>query len=338
MLLTVIFVSRLALGYQCFASLPSSFTLDDTYEYQASGYCNDKCTAKGYKYFALTQGNQCYCGNDNPADSQSTSTGCTSTCFGYPAEMCGGANAFSVYAITANGGTAVEVTGSSSLSSSSSSSTSSTSSTSSSSSTTSSSTTTSSSSTTTSSSSSSSSSTSSRGTTTTRSSESADSVVYLTATNTDGGSTVFVTSTITTSTQGMPTSTSSNDSNTNHKKKVNIGAIVGGVVGGVGGALVIGAAVLLILRHVNKRREQERMEKEYQEAIKPVEYGDKLHHGGSSVSLNNLQSSGSFDDTTHAMSSNNPFDDSRRISNGSILNAPSHTNPKTLTVVNPDED
>lgn len=160
----------------------------------------------------------------------------------------------------------------------------------------------------------------------------------MTATNTDGGSTVFVTSTITTSTQGMPTANSgaaSSDSKSGHKKKVNVGAIVGGVVGGVGGALVIGAAVLLILRHVNKRREQERMEKEYQEAIKPVEFGDKSHHANSSVSLHNLQSSGSFDDTTR---SNNPFDDSRRISNGSILNAPNHANQKTLTVVNPDED
>lgn len=157
----------------------------------------------------------------------------------------------------------------------------------------------------------------------------------------EGGSTVYVTSTITTSTQGMPTgntTVSSDNSKGAKKKKVNVGAIVGGVVGGVGGALVIAAAVLLILRHVNRKREQERMEKEYQEAIKPVEFGDKSHTGNSSSSLNNGPSSSSFEDTTRVLSANNPFDDSRRISNGSILHDPTTVNPKILTVVNPDED
>lgn len=164
-------------------------------------------------------------------------------------------------------------------------------------------------------------------------------MVYVTNVQTDGGSTVYVTSTITTSKQGMPTAAADiNQSDKSNKKKVNVGAIVGGVVGGVAGALLIAAAVLLTLRHINKKREQERMEKEYQEAIKPVEYGDKsLPHGSSSTSLNNLPSSGSFEDTTR-VSHANPFDDSRRISNGSILHAPNTASTKILTVVNPDED
>ncbi|QLQ80499.1 hypothetical protein HG537_0D04990 [Torulaspora globosa] len=337
-LLAIWFLSRFTEGFQCFASLPSSFTFDDSYQYQASGYCNQQCAGKGYKYFALKNRSDCYCGNENPVNSESPSNGCDGPCLGYPSEMCGGTNAFSVYAIPANGGSAVEV--SSSLSVSSASTTSSTSSTSSSSST--------STSTSTSTSSSSSSSSTPSTTTITPTSSSSpishttESVVYITNVQTDGGSTVYVTSTITTSKQGMPTAsteTNQTDKNGSNKKKVNVGAIVGGVVGGVAGALLIAAAVLLILRHINKKREQERMEKEYQEAIKPVEYGDKsLHHGSSSTSLNNLPSSGSFEDTTRVMSHTNPFDDSRRISNGSILHGPNTANTKILTVVNPDED
>lgn len=172
-------------------------------------------------------------------------------------------------------------------------------------------------------------------------------MVYSTSLQTQSGSVIYVTNTIIQSASGTASnsgSTSSSDSNDKdesgkQKKKVNIGAVVGGVVGGVGGALVVGAAVLLIIRHTNKKREQERMEKEYQEAIKPVEYGDKFTHGrSSSVSINNGPSSGSFEEDRRNVSSNNPFDDSRRISNGSIINANSSGNQKILTVVNPDED
>ena len=43
------------------------------------------------------------------------------------------------------------------------------------------------------------------------------------------------------------------------------------------GAVAIALCILLIVRHINMKREQDRMEKEYQEAIKPVEYPDKLY-------------------------------------------------------------
>lgn len=171
-------------------------------------------------------------------------------------------------------------------------------------------------------------------------------MAYSTSTNTESGSVVYVTNTITQSATASQSSTNNlNDANNRndpggHRKKANIGAIVGGVVGGVGGAAVIAAIVLLIIRHLNKRREQERMEKEYQEAIKPVEYADKPMHGASSsLSINNEHSSGSFDDERKNAPANNPFDDSRRISNGTVamnFNAP--VNQKILTVVNPDED
>lgn len=135
-------------------------------------------------------------------------------------------------------------------------------------------------------------------------------------------------------------SNSSNNRGTNGKglhKKVNVGAIVGGVVGGVVGALAIAVASLLIMRRNNMRREQERMEKEYQEAIKPVEYPeypDNLY--ASSISSHRGPSSGSFDKERLPRSTSDPFDDTRRVSNGSILDdsAKNHV----LTVVNPDSD
>lgn len=328
---------KLVKGYtliNCFGSLPSSFTLDDTYEFQTSGYCYGQCNAKGYSYFALSQHDQCYCGSDNPASSESTSSSCTAYCFGYSAEMCGGTSAFSVYSVADTSSSSGSSVSSSSLLSSSSSPSSSSPTSSSTSSTT---TASSSTSPLSSSQETSTSSTVSHST----SSSPATSVVYSTSFRTESGSTVYVTNTITAA-QGTSSanSTSTGDSSNSetHKKKANIGAIVGGVVGGVGGALVIGVGILLIIRHINQRREQERMEKEYQEAIKPVEYNDKAKHGSSSLSLTNAPSSGSFDEDRRNVSSNNPFDDSRRISNGSILNGTTPGNPKILTVVNPDED
>ncbi len=154
-----------------------------------------------------------------------------------------------------------------------------------------------------------------------------------------------------------------------HKKKANVGAIVGGVVGGVVGACVVAVAALLILRHINLKREQERMEKEYQEAIKPVEYPENNELFPSPYSSNRDPSSGSFDEelrnkamyppatgtdpyenndlmampdrkpsTNNHLAVANPFDDSRRISNGSLVpGSPPLGNNNVLTVVNPDE-
>lgn len=199
------------------------------------------------------------------------------------------------------------------------------------------------------------------------------SVVFSTSYRTQDGSTIYVTNTIIQSATGSAASGSSNgdsaNANSKHKKKVNVGAIVGGVVGGVCGALVVAAIILFGIRHYNMKREEDRMEKEYQEAIKPVEYtGTSSSHGSFSFD-NNINSkpiitpNGTTNSnilptstplpksasTTHnninAIGNNsnllrvndNPFDDSRRISNGSIImDGPPQNH--VLTVVNPDSD
>lgn len=164
--------------------------------------------------------------------------------------------------------------------------------------------------------------------------------------------------------------TSSKNNGGKHHKKANVGAIVGGVVGGVVGGCAAAIAALLIIRHVNLQREQERMEKEYQEAIKPVDYPD-AEMFPSPYSSKRDPSSGSFDEelrnkamyppptgsgsdpydttdysavperqpSTNHLTAANPFDDSRRISNGSLLPDDQQMTGKNnvLTVVNPDE-
>lgn len=149
-----------------------------------------------------------------------------------------------------------------------------------------------------------------------------------------------MTNTITKSAQssGSATGTAASDSTSGKSthKKANVGAIVGGVVGGVVGAVAIALGILLIVRHINMKREQDRMEKEYQEAIKPVEYPDKLY--ASSFSSNHGPSSGSIEEEhTNVPTDTNPFDDSRRISNGTFINGGPGGKNNVLTVVNPDE-
>lgn len=78
----------------CYSSIPSSYTDSTSYEYQSTSYCANLCS--GYTYYALTQGNTCICGNDAP-DSADTADTCTTACFGYGQETCGGSSAYDVY-------------------------------------------------------------------------------------------------------------------------------------------------------------------------------------------------------------------------------------------------
>ena len=71
----------------CYVSLPSDFSSDNTYAYQTSSYCYSRCQQKGAAYFALFNHNQCFCGNTSP--SSQTSSSCNTYCFGYAQEMCG---------------------------------------------------------------------------------------------------------------------------------------------------------------------------------------------------------------------------------------------------------
>lgn len=399
-------------GYKlinCYSSLPSGFSKDNTDQYQSSSLCHSACDGKGYKFFALTDHSDCYCGNTNPLSSSLTvSSQCNTYCFGYSQEMCGGASAYSIYSISDDLDTSNDGSDNSAGT---------TKSTSTTTSTTDSKTTILSPTTTNPTSSiptlvavsninvaeSSLTTTNPTTTPTTTTSDTNDattantldtttsaqvstiitaedviqtSVITSTALHTQGGSTIFVTNTITKSSQLLPTNNvtnstlSNNNKNGNVKKKVNVGAIAGGVVGGVVGALIIIVLLILGVRHYNMKREEARMEKEYQEAIKPVEYvpNDTFTNSSNSIVMNdnklgendfdnsnisNNTNNTNYNDTNNNNNANNvtnnknnndniylktpdnPFDDSRRISTGSIIsNGNTHNK---LTVVNPDE-
>lgn len=269
----------------CFASLPSSFVLDNTYDFQTSSYCYNQCISRNYKYLALFNHSQCFCGNDDPTSSQPLSNSCDAYCLGYSQEICGGANSYSVYQIV----NANEISNSPSISS----------------------------------------------TSITKTVQ--PSVVYSTVLLTDGNnSTIYVSKSITTqsvfvsptniiSSTSTPTSTQSSNNN----KKIYIGAIIGGVVG----IVLLVVAVLFIVRTVNNRNKQRRMEMEYQEAIKPVDYDNKLYT--QSWSSHHKPSIGSSDEISHRNVTNgNPFEDN---TNNSLVTEPIEEEPHVLIVRNPDE-
>ncbi|KAJ5638091.1 hypothetical protein N7490_007970 [Penicillium lividum] len=69
-----------------------------SYEYQSSGWCQLRCIGDNYAAFALTDGSYCLCGNELPPSSDKVdSSNCDVTCNGWPDDMCGGTNYFSVY-------------------------------------------------------------------------------------------------------------------------------------------------------------------------------------------------------------------------------------------------
>ncbi|KAI0463609.1 hypothetical protein LJB42_002611 [Komagataella kurtzmanii] len=204
----------------CFEDLPSSFSFANEYVYQSSGECAKTCA--NYDFFALTEGNKCYCGSSaSSLADEDTSDECTVPCVGYPQEMCGGdGDAYTVYSMSDS-----FVLGSSGSSGSSSSSSFGTSSQSTSSSPR------------TSSSTSTTDTTSSSSVATTSAASNSDestSVQMYTSVVTHSGSdpvtsVVYVTS----------VSTPSSESSGNSGGGSNRGALIGGAVGGVVGALII---------------------------------------------------------------------------------------------------
>ncbi|KAL6930294.1 hypothetical protein ACO0R3_003408 [Hanseniaspora guilliermondii] len=267
----------------CYGSLPSSFSFYDSYDFQSPGWCSTQCTNadSNNKYFALFNHSDCYCSSEYiDFSSVSTSSSCTAYCFGYSSEMCGGtSDAYSIYEFD----DAISSSSSSASGSSSSSSASSTSSVGSSISVTtlskSSSSSSSESSSTSDSSTSSESSTSSTASSnieraTTVTSLVTSQIVYSTDSNNSGTSQIVVTevvsTVISTATKEVVQSSSSDN---HHKSNKHIGPIVGGVVGGVAGLLILAFLALLLAKKISKKREAERLEREYQEAIKPRAFG-----------------------------------------------------------------
>lgn len=373
----------------CYSSLPSGFLLKDTSSDQSSTNCDSVCASNHYKYFALANHESCYCSIQlNDLDVESLSDSCDTLCSGNKQEAYCGNSSFSIYEIdnidnvlplkkavdteddsdatsddddstdvvvvvrstveqetetkyntveasitdtspdtTANGESTKPTAGSTFSQRTS----------------------------------------RRRSRTTDRTPVISTTVVYSTTFSTEGGSTLFITNTITRSAQATQTVIANNNGTlangkSTKKKHVNVGAIVGGVVGGVCGALVVSIIALFGIRTWNKRREQERMELEYQEAIKPVGtnkapvesspqpyvaptinnnketflYNTSSISSHNDSSLPNRVSSSSFEPAPPARI--NPFEDNRRISNGSILEDQRKDNQHILTVVNPDED
>lgn len=72
----------------CFSS---SQPLKDQGEatYQTSGYCQPLCVDAGYAVMALSEGSNCWCGDELPAeDTLVDDDKCDTPCDGYDKEMC----------------------------------------------------------------------------------------------------------------------------------------------------------------------------------------------------------------------------------------------------------
>ncbi|KAH3668686.1 hypothetical protein OGAPHI_002440 [Ogataea philodendri] len=347
----------------CFSKIPSSFVSKGTYTWQTSSYCSSECSS--YKYFALSGGNECYCGDDKPTSSTSSSS-CNVNCVGYPQEKCGGDGAYTVYGTddsddsdssssssaasssTASSSSAESSSTSVSSSTASSSTISSSSSSSSnnaqttvtqSSSTQSSSSTAASSSTTSESSSSSeaaattssSSSTEQSSTTSENSSTSSPSMTAQVLTSTvsqDGSketSVIYVTQSTPIASASASASASSGSSNS--KSSSNKGAIIGGAVGGaVGASMIIGLIFFLIFRKRGDNADDTAVDDlAYEEALK-----------------SNRDPFASPDDDMYSSDNSNSGSGRimlgrRRLSDGSLADAADYYK-KVLKVANPDDD
>ncbi|KGO64155.1 Carbohydrate-binding WSC, subgroup [Penicillium italicum] len=80
----------------CYSSIPG-YGKPTSWTYQSSGWCLDHC-AKDSATFALTKGSDCVCGNTMPpASAKVSSDKCNTACSGWPDDMCGSSNYYSVY-------------------------------------------------------------------------------------------------------------------------------------------------------------------------------------------------------------------------------------------------
>lgn len=253
-------------GLGCFDALPGSFQALGEYSWQSSKYCASQCS--GYDYFALYNGNQCFCGSSAPSGGADGS--CDISCVGYPSETCGGSGSYNVFAqagVQVNQGGSAEGDASSSTSSTanetSTSAVNETTHTTAATQTTNATTT---AATTTSSSSSTAAATTTTHThDTTTKNEETSPTTEATPTTSDGITTERYTTVIENSSSvitsfvyvtksaangetasGVADSSSASGSSSKGSSK---GAIIGGVVGGVVGALAIGLALFFILRH-----------------------------------------------------------------------------------------
>lgn len=77
--------------------IDSSLTSIGSYPYQSTGYCLTQCSGSRSAVFALTNGNECLCGNSLPAGGMVSESNCNQACAGYPSDNCGGSGYASVW-------------------------------------------------------------------------------------------------------------------------------------------------------------------------------------------------------------------------------------------------
>lgn len=89
---------RASAVYQgCYSSAANMESVG-TYTYQSSGYCSEQCSNQNSGAMATTNGNDCWCGSEIPADSDKVEDSkCDTPCTGYGQDSCGGDGFFSVY-------------------------------------------------------------------------------------------------------------------------------------------------------------------------------------------------------------------------------------------------
>ncbi|KAL4791926.1 hypothetical protein BDV19DRAFT_285130 [Aspergillus venezuelensis] len=69
-----------------------------SYTYQSNGYCLNLCYRLGRNYFALNEGDRCYCGDVPPSeDDRVAEDKCNRACAAWPVVKCGGDRAWSLY-------------------------------------------------------------------------------------------------------------------------------------------------------------------------------------------------------------------------------------------------
>ncbi|CUM64966.1 uncharacterized protein PRCAT00002584001 [Priceomyces carsonii] len=330
----------------CFSSI-SGIKLLSSAQYQSSGKCMQTCS--DYPYFALRNGDMCYCLSSKPTSNEVSSSQCNVGCDGYGQEDCGGSSAYRVVVGLGSSDSSSEDSSYSLTDQSYASSTDNdvASSTEASTSTDSSASTSAPESTT------SDSLVSNTVITSTKSSK--GSIIYKTVTTDaahSSGSKLSTTSHSTTSkssaTSTKAASTSSSESSSSSKKesKSKVGPIVGGVVGGIGGVILVAIAVFFIIK--KRRQDDEDDEEEFYDKSSGLgrggtnksRYGNSpldrpvsnpfTHPSDATVAAGGGGSAGLVDPRLNPMMMGR-----RRLSDGSLADEADYSR-KILQVANPD--
>ena len=64
---------------------------------RSAGECMDECVKRGYTYAGLQDGGVCYCGNTFGSYGSANESDCSSKCYGYTRQNCGGSLHNAVY-------------------------------------------------------------------------------------------------------------------------------------------------------------------------------------------------------------------------------------------------